>query len=111
MFEHTSRYYTIETVFWEEPSPPAPPSIVEGDNRIAYKRRRFLLQPERFRPLAEWPVQQGDRFDLVAARTLGDSEAFWRIADANRAMDPNELTAEPGRRLVIPMPGSEDTGG
>lgn len=101
MFEHTSRYYTIETVFWNAPD----------GTRIAYKRRRFLPRPERMTRLAEWPVQQGDRFDLVAARTLGDSEAFWRIADANRAMDPDELTAEPGRRLLIPMPQAEDAQG
>lgn len=98
MFDHTSRYYLIETVFWDAPD----------GTRIAYKRRRFLPQPEDLQQLAEWPVEQGDRFDLVAARTLGDSQAFWRIADANRAMDPDELTAEPGRRLKIPMPQSQD---
>lgn len=98
MFEHTSRYYLIETLFWDTPD----------GTRIAYKRRRFLPQPEKMKPLAEWPVEQGDRFDLIAARTLGDSQSFWRIADANRVMDPDVLTTEPGRRLVIPMPQSED---
>jgi hypothetical protein len=93
MFDHTSRYWSIETAFWSRP---------DGE-RIAFKRRRFLPQPEGMQVLAEWPVQPGDRFDLVAARTLGDPQAFWRIADANRAMDPVELET-PGRRLVIPMP-------
>jgi|SRR5579859_2646153 len=101
MFDYTSRYYTLETVFWDAPD----------GTPIAYKRRRFLPMPERLKKLAEWPVQQGDRFDLIAARTLGDSQAFWRIADANRAMDPNELTAEPGRHLVIPMPQADSTQG
>jgi hypothetical protein len=94
MFDHTSRYYPIETALWVGP---------DGEP-VPYKRRRFLPQPETLQILAEWPVMQGDRFDLVAARTLGDSQAYWRIADANRVMDPDELTETPGRRLVIPMP-------
>jgi hypothetical protein len=94
MFDHTSRYYYLETVFWTGPDGQAVP----------YKRRRFLPQPERLQQLAEWPVEQGDRFDLIAARSLGDSQAYWRIADANRVMDPQELANTPGRRLIIPMP-------
>jgi hypothetical protein len=49
-------------------------------------------------------VVQGDRLDLIAARTLGDSEQFWRVCDANDAMDPHELTAEPGRAVRVPVP-------
>ncbi len=45
----------------------------------------------------------GDRLDLIAHRYLGDPELYWRICDANRALRPEELTAEPGRRLVIPI--------
>jgi hypothetical protein len=100
MFDHTSRYYAIETVFWTGPD----------GKQVPYKRRRFLPQPERLQMLAEWPVAPSDRFDLIAARTLGDATAFWRIADANRVMDPNELSAAPGRLLIVPMPQS-DSGG
>lgn len=97
MFDHTSRYFTIETV-----------RRTGADGReVSYKRRRLLPRPEDAQELARWPVQAGDRFDLIAARTLGDSQAFWRIADANRAMDPVELEA-PGRRLLIPMPQPGD---
>lgn len=97
MFDHTSRYWSIETVFWTRPD----------GVQIAYKRRRLLPQPEAAQVLALWPVEPGDRFDLVSARTLGDPQAFWRIADANRAMDPLELET-PGRRLAIPMPQPGD---
>ena len=98
MFQPTSRYYLIETLFWDSPD----------GTRIAYKRRRLLPQPKDINLLAEWPVQDDDRFDLIAARTLGDSQSFWRIADSNQVMDPNELTTEPGRRLVIALPEAED---
>ena len=54
--------------------------------------------------LAEVAVGQGDRLDLITARTLGDPEQFWRVCDANDAMDPRELTAETGRALRVPVP-------
>ena len=37
-------------------------------------------------------MAQGDRLDLITARTLGDPEQFWRVCDANDALDPAELT-------------------
>jgi hypothetical protein len=47
-------------------------------------------------------VAQHDRLDLLAERYLLDSESFWRICDANLALWPPDLTAEPGRLIVIP---------
>lgn len=94
MFEHTSRYYTLETATYAAP-----------DGRvIAYKRRRFLPPGDEMPLLVEVTVVQGDRLDLIAARTLGDPEQFWRVCDANDAMNPPELTAEPGRRVRVPVP-------
>lgn len=49
-------------------------------------------------------VREGDRLDLLAARYLGDPLAFWRICDANDAMNPLELCRRPGRVLRIPGP-------
>jgi hypothetical protein len=98
MFDHTSRYWSTPVAFWPDPS----------GRLIRYARRRLLPQPEGMQELAIWPVEPGDRFDLVAARTLGDPQAYWRIADANRVMDPRELEV-PYRRLVIPMPQPGDT--
>ena len=73
MFEPTSRYYTLETV-----------TLTLPDGRsVAYKRRRFLPQGSAMPLLAEEIVNQSDRLDLIAARTLGDPEQFWRVADAN----------------------------
>lgn len=71
---------------------------------IAYLRRRFVPQPESFAALGVHTVVQGERQDQVAARRLGDPEAFWRLADANRVLDPHELVGEVGRRLIVPLP-------
>jgi hypothetical protein len=94
MFQFSSRYYNLETV-----------TFVLPDGRLVrYKRRRFLPQGEAMPVLVEAKVAQGDRLDLITARTLGDSEQFWRIADANNALNPFDLTIEIGRCLRVPIP-------
>jgi len=94
MFEQTSRYYTLETA-----------TLTAPDGRvIAYKRRRFLPQGESMPLLVEVSVTEGERLDLITARTLGDPEQFWRVCDANNALNPFDLTAEPGATLRVPVP-------
>ena len=94
MFEQRSRYYALDDV-----------SLTTADGRIiAYKRRRFLPDGEKMPLLVEVTVTEGDRLDLITARTLGDPEQFWRICDANNAMNPSDLTAETGRVLRVPVP-------
>ena len=93
-FPATSRYYGIETT-----------TIETNDGKTeAYLRRRFLPQPENFTTLQEHVVVQGDRIDNITSRYLGDPLQFWRVCDANRAMRPEELTEELGRRLRITLP-------
>jgi hypothetical protein len=97
MFDHTSRYYPLETA-----------TLTRPDGRqIAYKRRRFLPPAEAMTTLAEVTVIQGDRLDLITARTLGVPEQFWQICDANNAMNPADLTGEVGRVLRIPIPQAQ----
>jgi hypothetical protein len=94
MFEPNSRYYALETT-----------TITLSDGRtIAYKRRRFLPEGTAMPLLAEVTVVQDERLDLIAARTLGDSEQFWRVADANNAIDPFELTTVVGLTLRVGLP-------
>ncbi len=94
MFESTSRYYPLETAIYTMP-----------DGRIvAYKRRRFLPRGEEMDLLVEATVTEGDRLDLITGRTLGDPEFFWRICDANDAMNPFDLVAEINRKLRVPVP-------
>ena len=68
---------------------------------IRYKRRRFI--PEATGALS-YLVKEGDRADLAAYAALGDPEQFWRICDASDAMNPPDLTAEPGKSVRVPIP-------
>ena len=93
-FPPTSRYHAIEVA-----------TLVTPDGRtVSYLRRRFVPPPERFDLLQEHSVTQGDRLDNITAQYLGDPEQFWRLCDANGAMEPEELTDSIGRRLRITLP-------
>jgi hypothetical protein len=46
-------------------------------------------------------VSAADRLDLLAYQFYRNPEKFWLIADANTAMDPDDLL-EPGGQLRIP---------
>lgn len=93
-FPPTSRYYGIATATLR----------LSSTSAVVYLRRRFLPPVDRFAPLKEHVVADGERLDQIAGRELGDAEAFWRIADANGAMRPADLTDTPGRRLRITLP-------
>jgi hypothetical protein len=71
---------------------------------VVYLKRRFLPQPENFALLQEHIVTEDERLDNITAKYLGDPEQFWRVADANRAMRPEELVETVGRRLRITLP-------
>lgn len=66
--------------------------------------RRFVPAPERHAQVDTHAVVEGDRIDNLADRYLGDAQQYWRIADANGAMLPAALTAQPGQRLRITLP-------
>ena len=92
MFESTSRYYNL----------PATTYITPDGREVRYVRRRFLPDAADMTILAAHTVTQGDRLDNVTARYLTDPEQFWRVCDANSALDPDDLTAETGRSVQIP---------
>jgi hypothetical protein len=94
LFTSTSRYYGIDTE-----------TLTSTDGTtIVYLKRRFLPSPDRFQLLQEHTVTQAERLDNIAAKFLGDPELFWRIADANGAMRPEELVQTAGRTLKITLP-------
>jgi hypothetical protein len=100
MFSTTSRYHGIPTAVFDLP-----------DGRtVTYVRRRFLPQPEELAQIGEHEVRQGERLDHIAHAEFGDAEQFWVLADANRAMDPDELI-RPGRRLRVTLAAGIPQGG
>jgi len=93
-FPPTSRYAGIELATLES---------ADGEQRI-YLRRRFLPPSSRFALLHMHLVTDRERLDRLTAQELGDPQAFWRVADANDAMRPDELTERVGRLLRITLP-------
>jgi hypothetical protein len=94
LFPANSRYQGVDTA-----------TLTTSDGRVvAYVRRRFIPPPTQFKLLQEHTVVQGERLDNITAKYLGDPEQFWRIADANGAMRPEELTEIVGSTLRITLP-------
>jgi hypothetical protein len=97
----TSRYYGIQTA-----------QIEGADGKtIVYLKRRFLPSPDRFTILLERTVTDGERLDNITAQYLSDPEQFWRICDANNAMNPESLIRDPvtlkwkvGKKVRITLP-------
>jgi hypothetical protein len=89
MFFEGSRYIDVPTA----------ELVDERGRRVRYKTVRFIGPASR-----RWThaASEGERMDHVAHRYYRDPERFWRICDANRALWPDDLLAEPGTLLKIP---------
>lgn len=66
-------------------------TVVTADGREATAIRLRRLPPTSGRPRT---VKEGDRLDVIADRAYGDGKRFWHIADANTALEANDLVAE-----------------
>lgn len=98
-FPASSRYHGIPTTLL-----PQEGGAGEGEGgRVAYLTRRFCPPGETAPLLALARVEPHERLDQLTARSLGDPTQFWRVADANQALNPFEL-AVPGRVLRVPVP-------
>jgi hypothetical protein len=95
MIDPASRYYRSGRTFY----------VASDGTRVPYLKRRLLPQGDSYEVMAVVTVTGGQRPDLLSAKLQGDPLQFWRIADANNAMNPLELTQVPGRQLRIPRPG------
>ncbi|UQX88112.1 hypothetical protein M6D93_17725 [Jatrophihabitans telluris] len=94
MFSYTSRYGGLPSKTYRLP-----------DGRvIVYVAQRVVPKPESLAEIGRHRVRPGEHLDLIAATELGDPELAWQLADANRAMDPAELTEVVGRLLRVTLP-------
>ena len=96
----TSRYYGDAIQTYTTP---------EGQD-VVYLARRIVPQPEVYTSLQNYVVVEGDRLDNLAAKFLGDPLLFWMICDANGVTDPDELTAQVGRTIQIPIASAVQAG-
>ena len=92
-FAPTSRYYGIATATFVDPM----------GAEHAYVLRRFIPPMQAFATLQLHTVTQGERYDTLAAKYIGDPLQFWRLADANGVSDPADLET-PGGSVRITLP-------
>jgi hypothetical protein len=102
-FGPSSRYAGVEV------------DALEGEGEdppVPYLHRRLVPDPERFAEQLRVRVVEGDRRDNLAATHLGSVDLWWRLADANGAVDPRGLTQSPGSMLritsAVDVPGGDD---
>lgn len=67
---------------------------------VTYLRRRFIPDTTDLPTQAFHDMSAVDRLDNLAATYYGDSQLWWRVADANAVSDPDELLVA-GRRVRI----------
>jgi hypothetical protein len=76
--------------------------VVDGRGRVVTV---VAVPPHVTKPLAGYHVlREGQRPDLLAAQYLADSAGFWRIAEANDAMQSEWLSEQ--REIAIPVKGA-----
>ena len=89
----SSRYYGAQTEQF----------ILPDGTPVMYLARRIVPQASTYTATQTYVIADGDRLDNLAAKFLGDPLLHWMICDANGATDPDELTAQPGRTILIPL--------
>ncbi|MEU6082229.1 hypothetical protein [Streptomyces sp. NPDC047108] len=97
-YPRTSRYHDAEIGVHTQPD----------GTEVRYTKRRLLPPIDQVAAeddTATHTVSAGERPDHLGQRWFGDPAQWWRIADANPVLDPEELTDEPGRHIGIPLPG------
>lgn len=95
-----SRYDDVPTTTFETVS-------ADGAHRlVTHYRRRFPPEPAPT-ALSRHTVVPDDRLDLLSFRLTGDPLGFWRLCDANAALDPDDLVdvEAVGTVVVVPLPG------
>ncbi len=92
MFDRTSRYLGIPIATYTSP---------DGLD-ILYVRRRMLPALKDAGIAGTYVVRDRQRLDTIAGAVYNDPTQFWRICDGNDVLDPFELVATSGRRIVIP---------
>lgn len=68
-------------------------------SEVLIKKKRRIPEP---RGKLIHIVLEGDRTDLLAYRYYEDPLKFWKLADGNSEMNPEDLLERPGEKIIIP---------
>lgn len=103
MFTPTSRYYGL----------PTKTRALPDGRTVVYVARRFVPHPEDLSQVGTHLVAPGEvhRLDLIAAKEIGVAEMWWQLADANRAMNPDDVATPAGAALRVTLPAGVPLGG
>jgi hypothetical protein len=71
--------------------------------KVVYLQRRIIPPSSIYTSVQNYVVIDGDRLDNLAFRFLGNPLLFWMICEANGVSDPEALTSQVGRTILIPM--------
>jgi hypothetical protein len=93
VFAANSRYYGLPVLTFTRPD----------GTQAQFVASRLLPDPDTLSQIGSYTAAPGDRLDLIANAQFGDPQQAWRIADAARVLDPDELTT-PGTVLRITLP-------
>ncbi len=88
MFLDTSRYAKTPT-----------DTVTTADGREVSAIRLRRLPVVTGRPAL---VSDGDRLDVIADQRFGDGTKFWHIADANAALEADDLVAQVLDTFILP---------
>lgn len=89
MFFKGSRYQEVLTLEYRAP-----------DGRVIRYKARRIIPPTP--GIGHHVVDEGQRLDHIAFDHYRDPERFWRLADCNLAIHPEELTARAGQVIDVP---------
>jgi nucleoid-associated protein YgaU len=89
----SSRYYGATVEYFTRPD----------GVQVAYLQRRIIPQPGIYTSTQSYVIVDGDRVDNLASKYLGDPLLYWTLCDANGASDPDELTAQVGSTIQMPL--------
>lgn len=87
-FLKSSRYAKIDTVA----------AVAAGGRAVTAVKLRRLPRTTG----TAYLTQDRDRIDILAYQQLADATRFWRIADANTALQAESLTATAGQPFLMP---------
>ena len=94
LFSTNSRYAGSETAEWKQ----------ANGKDVVYVKRRLIPKQENFATLQLHILQENDRLDNLSAQYFSDAQLYWRLCDANGAMNPDAVTKTPGSTLRITLP-------